>query len=69
MTAPTVASPPTVVQRRRSWRPALGAPRRVLDTTFSGVGLTTAAWFFALSLVPSLLPRAAWCRASSRASP
>ena len=36
MTAPTVASPPTVVRRRRSWRPALGAPRRVLDTTFSG---------------------------------
>ena len=51
--------PPTVVQRRRSWRPALGAPRHVLDTTFSGVGLTMAAWFFALSLLPSLLPRAA----------
>ena len=59
MTARTVASPPTVVQRRPSWRPALGAPRRVFDTTFSGVGLTMAAWFFALSLVPSLLPRAA----------
>ncbi len=59
MTAPTVASPPTVVQRRPSWRPALGAPHHVLDTTFSGVGLTMAAWFFALSLLPSLLPRAA----------
>jgi uncharacterized membrane protein len=59
MTAPTVALRPTVVQRRRSWRPALGAPHHVLDTTFSGVGLTMAAWFFALSLLPSLLPRAA----------
>ena len=59
MTAPTTVAPPAVRARRRPWRPTLGAPRRVLDTTFSGVGLTVAAWFFALSLLPSLLPRAA----------
>ena len=40
--------------------PALGRPQRVLDRVLSGVGLTTATWFFAASLVPSLLPRAAW---------
>ena len=40
--------------------PALGRPERVLDRVLSGVGLTTATWFFAASLVPSLLPRAAW---------
>ncbi|WP_330474088.1 alpha/beta hydrolase [Terrabacter sp. C0L_2] len=59
MTAPTTVAPPAVQARHRPWRPTLGAPRRVLDTTFSGVGLTVAAWFFALSLLPSLLPRAA----------
>ena len=40
--------------------PALGRPERPLDRVLSGVGLTTATWFFAASLVPSLLPRAAW---------
>jgi uncharacterized membrane protein len=59
MTAPTFVAPPTVTARHRSWRPALGTPRRVFDPTFSGVGLTVAAWFFALSLLPSLLPRGA----------
>ncbi|WP_020142820.1 alpha/beta-hydrolase family protein [Terracoccus sp. 273MFTsu3.1] len=59
MTATTAVAPPEVTARRRSWRPALGAPRRVFDMTFSGVGLTVAAWFFALSLLPSLLPRGA----------
>ena len=38
---------------------ALGTPRRVFDPTFSGSGLTVPAWFFALSLLPSLLPRGA----------
>ncbi len=59
MTATTAVAPPEVTARRRSWRPALGTPRRVFDTMFSGVGLTVAAWFFALSLLPSLLPRGA----------
>ncbi|GAA2745778.1 alpha/beta-hydrolase family protein [Terrabacter aerolatus] len=59
MTAPTTAAPPAVHAGSRPWRPSLGAPRRVFDTTFSGVGLTVAAWFFALSLLPSLLPRGA----------
>ncbi len=40
--------------------PSLGRPQRPLDRVLSGVGLTTATWFFAASLVPSLLPRAAW---------
>ncbi|MER7071305.1 alpha/beta-hydrolase family protein [Terrabacter sp. NPDC000476] len=62
MTASTV--PPPAVRtgrrlRRLPRRPRLGAPQRVFDTTFSGVGLTMAAWFFALSLLPSLLPRGA----------
>jgi len=39
------------------WSPAPGRPIRVLEPRFSGVGLTVAAWFFALSLLPSLLPR------------
>ena len=59
MTAPTVVAPPAVTARHRSWRPALGTPRRVFDPTFSGSGLTVPAWFFALSLLPSLLPRGA----------
>ena len=41
----------------RGWRPILGRPVRVFEPSFSGTGLTMAAWFFALSLVPSLLPR------------
>jgi uncharacterized membrane protein len=41
----------------RGWRPMLGRPVRVFEPSFSGTGLTMAAWFFALSLVPSLLPR------------
>ncbi|WP_374969974.1 alpha/beta hydrolase [Terrabacter sp. BE26] len=45
--------------RHRPRRVGLGTPHRVLETTFSGVGLTVAVWFFALSLLPSLLPRAA----------
>jgi uncharacterized membrane protein len=40
--------------------PALGRPERPFDRVLSGVGVTTATWFFAASLVPSLLPRAAW---------
>ncbi|MEW1954116.1 alpha/beta-hydrolase family protein [Terrabacter sp. NPDC080008] len=56
MTAPGAAV--AVSRRRPSWHVGLGSPRRVLDSTFSGVGLTVAAWFFALSLLPSLLPRA-----------
>ena len=40
--------------------PALGRAERPLDRVLSGVGLTAATWFFAASLVPSLLPRAAW---------
>ena len=51
---------PTLVQvrpRRPVWHLALGVPRQVFEPTFSGVGLTVAAWFFALSLLPSLLPR------------
>ena len=46
--------------RHSSLMPALGRPERVLDRVVSGVGLTAATWFFAASLVPSLLPRAAW---------
>ncbi len=46
--------------RQSPLMPALGRPERVLDRVLSGVGLTTATWFFAASLVPSLLPRAAW---------
>src|SRR5690349_17182110 len=57
MTAPVAAVSPR--RRHPSWHVGLGTPRGVLDTTFSGVGLTVAAWFFALSLLPSLLPRAA----------
>ena len=41
----------------RGWRPLLGRPLRVFEPSFSGTGLTMAAWFIALSLVPSLLPR------------
>jgi uncharacterized membrane protein len=59
MTAPGAAAAVTAGRRHVSWHVGLGAPHRVLDTTFSGVGLTMAAWFFALSLLPSLLPRAA----------
>ena len=40
--------------------PVLGRPERPFDRVLSGVGVTTATWFFAASLVPSLLPRAAW---------
>ncbi|HET9634015.1 MAG TPA: alpha/beta-hydrolase family protein [Terrabacter sp.] len=58
MTAPGAAAAVTASRRHVSWHVGLGAPHRVLDTTFSGVGLTMAAWFFALSLLPSLLPRA-----------
>jgi uncharacterized membrane protein len=46
--------------RQSSLVPALGRPERVLDRVLSGVGLTCATWAFAASLVPSLLPRAAW---------
>ena len=46
--------------RASTWVPALGRPEAVLDRVLSGVGLTFATWFFAASLVPSLLPRAAW---------
>jgi len=46
--------------RQSSLVPALGRPERPFDRVFSGVGVTTATWFFAASLVPSLLPRAAW---------
>ena len=46
--------------RESTWLPALGRPESVLDRVLSGVGLTTATWAFAASLVPSLLPRAAW---------
>src|SRR4051794_13040050 len=59
MTADSTVVPPAVRGRHPVWRPALGAPSRVMDATFSGVGLTAAAWFFALSLLPSLLPRGA----------
>ena len=41
----------------RGWRPMLGRANRVFEPSFSGTGLTMATWFFALSLVPSLLPR------------
>ena len=46
--------------RESTWLPALGRPEAVLDRVLSGVGLTCATWAFAASLVPSLLPRAAW---------
>ena len=46
--------------RASTWLPALGRPESVLDRVLSGVGLMTATWAFAASLVPSLLPRAAW---------
>jgi uncharacterized membrane protein len=46
--------------RQSALVPALGRPERVLDRVLSGVGLTCATWAFAASLVPSLLPRAAW---------
>ena len=46
--------------REVAWLPALGRPVSVLDRVLSGVGLTCATWAFAASLVPSLLPRAAW---------
>lgn len=46
--------------REIEWLPALGRPESVLDRVLSGVGLTCATWAFAASLVPSLLPRAAW---------
>lgn len=42
------------------WAPTLGHARRVFEPSFSGTGLTFAAWFFALSLTPSLLPRAGY---------
>jgi uncharacterized membrane protein len=42
---------------RELWTPAPGRPIRVFEPRFSGVGLTVAAWSFALSLLPSLLPR------------
>ena len=59
MTAPGAAVAAADSRRHRPLRVGLGTPHRVLETTFSGVGLTVAAWFFALSLLPSLLPRAA----------
>ena len=46
--------------RASPWAPTIGRPERILDRAFSGVGLTTAIWAFAASLVPSLLPRSAW---------
>ncbi|GAA4404482.1 alpha/beta-hydrolase family protein [Fodinibacter luteus] len=46
--------------RESPWVPVLGRPESVLDRVLSGVGLTAATWAFAASLVPSLLPRAAW---------
>jgi uncharacterized membrane protein len=58
----TAALVETAAQRVRqsSLVPALGRPERPLDRVLSGVGVTSATWFFAASLVPSLLPRAAW---------
>jgi uncharacterized membrane protein len=46
--------------RESPWAPTIGRPERILDRAFSGVGLTTAIWAFAASLVPSLLPRTPW---------
>ncbi|MFQ6170868.1 alpha/beta hydrolase [Oryzobacter sp. R7] len=46
--------------RASTWLPVLGRAERVFDRALSGVGLTCATWAFAASLVPSLLPRAAW---------
>jgi uncharacterized membrane protein len=54
----TVSTPVETHPSGSSWRPVLGPPNRVAQPAFSGVGLTVAAWFFALSLLPSLLPRA-----------
>jgi uncharacterized membrane protein len=54
----TASTPVEAPPNGSAWRPVLGSPKRVAQPAFSGVGLTVAAWFFALSLVPSLLPRA-----------
>ncbi|WP_152659449.1 alpha/beta hydrolase [Demequina salsinemoris] len=49
--APEGTSP---ARQRRALRPI---PPRVFEPTFSGVGLVLGAYFIALSLLPSLLPR------------
>lgn len=56
-TAPDAGSPPPAGGGHTWWRPTLGEPSRVFELSFSGVGVTVAAWFFSLSLQPSLLPR------------
>lgn len=56
--APSLPPPPPGDGDQHWWRPTLGKPQRVFQLSFSGVGLTVATWFFALSLLPSLLPRA-----------
>ena len=58
-TAVDAGSGPPPGGGRSWWRPALGQPRKVVELSFSGVGLTVAGFFFSLSLLPSLLPRGA----------
>lgn len=41
------------------WPPRRRAPR-ILETSFSAVGLVLGLWFFSISLTPSLLPREGW---------
>ena len=41
---------------------AASRPRRLLSRQFSRVGLVVGAFFFSLSLFPSLLPRAGWAQ-------
>lgn len=50
-------SVPPAGSGRSWWRPTLGEPNRVFQLSFSGVGVTVAAFLFSLSLQPSLLPR------------
>lgn len=56
MTVDTQSEPSTAMAGNTGER----RPPRVFHLTFSGTGLVVSGFFFALSLHPSLLPRAAW---------
>ncbi len=47
----------TAIDVPTTTEPVTSAKPRVFQPTFSGPGVAVAAWFFALSLLPSLLPR------------
>ncbi|HEX7538338.1 MAG TPA: alpha/beta-hydrolase family protein [Dermatophilaceae bacterium] len=56
----TLDTNPTTVEETGGDDETHGRPPRVLEPAFSSTGLVVGAFFFALSLLPSLLPRAGY---------